>query len=415
MSSDGSAGAPRAVLWFLVSTAFLGSMGIGLVNPVVPFLAAQFVPEADLALIVSVLSMSYAGAAFLAAPALGALSDRFGRRPVLILSVLGSAVGYAIFGAAHSPWLLVCGRLIDGFTAGNFSAAFAALADCTRPEDRGRNFGYLGASVGAGFIVGPAIGGLLARFGVSAPLYFAAALCTSNALFGLLFMPETRARDLPRKPLRIAQLNPLTQLRQLLEEPTLRPLLGVGVCFAVPFAMMTTLLALLSKDCLAWSPTQASAVFVTVGLSDIAVQGLLLGRIVARHGERRAALFGLALAACGLLGMALIYALPRGALMFVSVVAFAVGEGIFTACLSALLSIAAGPDAQGRVQGGNQGLQSLTQIAGPFAGGLLYARVNPAAPFAIGALLLVGTAVLFARIPNSAARAKAGESAPESS
>lgn len=401
MTSVSSRPAPRAGLWFLVTTAFLGAMGIGLVNPIVPYLAERLVPTGDLALLVSALSMSYAGAAFLAAPALGALSDRFGRRPVLILSMLGSAVGYLMFGFAHATWLLICGRLIDGLTAGNFSAAFAALADSTRPEDRGRNFGYMGASVGAGFIVGPAIGGLLARFGNAAPLYFAAGLCTANALFGFFFMPETRSCAAPREPLSLAHLNPFSQLRTLLAAPTLRPLLWTGVSFALPFAMMTTLLALLAKDCLGWSATQASTVFITVGLSDIAVQGLLLGRIITHLGERRAAQLGLALATFGLAGMALIALFPLTWLMFASVVAFAVGEGIFTACLSALLSLAAGPDAQGRVQGGNQGLQSLTQVAGPFTGGLLYARAHRAAPFALGVLLLACTAALFSRTKPS--------------
>jgi len=401
MTSVSTGAAPRAVLWFLVATAFLGSMGMGLVNPIVPYLAERLVPAGDLALLVSALSMTYAGAAFLAAPALGVLSDRFGRRPVLILSTLGSAVGYLMFGAAHATWLLICGRVIDGLTAGNFSAAFAALADSTRPEDRGRNFGYMGASVGAGFIVGPAIGGLLARFGNAAPLYFAAALCTANALFGLFFMPETRSSREPREALSLGHLNPFSQLRELLGKTGLRPLLWAGVSFALPFAMMTTLLALLAKDCLGWSATQASIVFVTVGVSDIAVQGLLLGRLIARLGERRAAQLGLGLAALGLAGMALIAIVPLSWLMFVSVVAFAVGEGIFTACLGALLSIAAGPDAQGRVQGGNQGLQSLTQVVGPFTGGLLYARAHRAAPFALGVALLLGTAILFARAEPS--------------
>src|ERR1700749_4215946 len=124
MTSIRVSASPRATLALLVTTAFLGSLGIGLANPVVPFLAARFVSEQDLALTIGVLSMSYAGAAFLAAPALGALSDRFGRRPILIVSVLGSAIGYVCFGAAHAAWLLVLGRLIDGITAGNFSAVF---------------------------------------------------------------------------------------------------------------------------------------------------------------------------------------------------------------------------------------------------------------------------------------------------
>jgi DHA1 family tetracycline resistance protein-like MFS transporter len=160
---------------------------------------------------------------------------------------------------------------------------------------------------------------------------------------------------------------------------------------------MTTLLALLSKDHLAWSATQASTVFIAVGLCDVAVQGALLGRVLARLGERGAALLGLGLSALGLAGMALIAVVPSTWLMFGAVAAFAVGEGIFSACLSALLSLAAGPQAQGRVQGGSQGLQSLTQIAGPLAGGLLYARVHAAAPFALGAALILCAAALFPR------------------
>jgi DHA1 family tetracycline resistance protein-like MFS transporter len=372
-------------------------MGIGLVNPIVPYLAERFAAERDLALVLGVLAVSYSGAAFLAAPALGELSDRFGRRPVLLLSVLGSAVGYALFGAARATWVLIVGRVIDGLTAGNFSAAFAAMADTTPADARGRNFGYLGASAGAGFIAGPAIGGLLAHFGPSTPLYFAAALSAANALFGFFFMPETRSSDLPSEPLSLVRLNPLTQLRLLLQVQALRPLLTASVLFTVPFAMMTTLLALLSKDRLSWSAAQASTVFIAVGLCDVVVQGALLGRVLKRLGERRAALLGLALAAAGLAGMAAVSALPSTWLMFASVAAFAIGEGIFTACLSALLSFAAGPEAQGRVQGGSQGLQSLTQMAGPLAGGFLYAKVHSALPFALGAVLVACAAGLFPR------------------
>ena len=140
MSSVSARGVPRTLLWFLVCTTFLGAMGIGLVNPIVPYLAERFASQRDLALVPSVLAIAYSGAAFLAAPALGALSDRFGRRPVLLLSVLGSALGYLLFGAAQATWLLIAGRLIDGLTAGNFSAAFAALADSTRAEERGRSW-----------------------------------------------------------------------------------------------------------------------------------------------------------------------------------------------------------------------------------------------------------------------------------
>lgn len=373
-------------------------MGIGLVGPVVPFLAERFARDSrNLAFIVSVLSLSYSAAAFLAAPVLGALSDKYGRRPILIVSVLGSAAGYVMFGLAGATWMLVCGRLIDGLTAGNFSAVFAAVSDSTAPEERGRSFGVVGAGVGAGFILGPAIGGLLSRYGLSAPLYFAAGLAIANALFGFFFMPETRPHELTDAPLRGARLNPFLQLRSLFAIESIRPLLYVSVLFAAPFAMMTTLIALLTKDALGWSASQVSVLFVLIGLGDITVQGFLLGKILRAFGERGAALGGVVLAVLGMLGMAGTALLHVPTLIFFSTVAFAVGEGVFNACLSSLLSQAAGREDQGKVHGGSQGLQSLTQVVGPALGGGLYARVAPPAPFVFGAGLLVAAAWLLGR------------------
>ena len=397
MQAHASSRSPAATLWFLVATAFLGAMGIGLVGPVVPFLAERFAPGGDLAFIVSSLSLSYAAAAFLAAPVLGALSDRYGRRPILIVSVLGSALGYLLFGIAGATWMLVCGRLIDGLTAGNFSAVFAAISDSTAPAERGRSFGLVGAGVGAGFILGPAIGGLLSRFGLSAPLYFAAGLALTNALFGFFFMPETRPADMPRAPWRLTRLNPFAQLRSLLAVDAIRPLLYVSMLFATPFAMMTTLLALLTKDALGWSASQVSVLFVLVGLGDIAVQGFLLGKLLRVLGERRAALGGVALAVLGMAGMAATALFRLPALIYVATVAFAVGEGVFNACLSSLLSQSAGREDQGKVHGGSQGLQSLTQVVGPALGGGLYARFAPSAPFLFGLALLVAAALLLGR------------------
>jgi len=388
---------PRAALGFLLATMFLGAMGIGLVAPVMPFVVARFVAPGHVASLTTALSASYAAASFVAAPALGVLSDRFGRKPVLIVSLLGSVAGYVVFGLADAFWILVVGRLIDGFTAGNFSAVLAAVGDSIRPDDRARIFGYVGATAGAGLIAGPAIGGAIAPLGLAAPVYFAAAVTCANAIFGAIFMRETRARDAAAEPLAIQRLNPIAQLGGLLRITELRPLLVVSMLFAAAIAMMSALVAVFAKDTLGWSVAEVSIVFVLVGGCDIVVQGLLLGRLLRWLGERRAGVFGLGLAVLGLFGMASVRVVASALALVLGVAAFAIGEGIFTACLGSAISNTASSEQQGRVQGGSQSLQSAMQIVAPVIGGLLYSRIDAAAPYVLGGCCVVISALLYAR------------------
>ena len=373
-------------------------MGFGLVGPVLPYLVGRSVSDpSQLALVVSLLSVSYAGCAFVAAPLLGALSDRYGRRPVLLVSLLGSAIGYALFGIGGALWVLFLGRIIDGVTAGNFSALFGILGDSTAPAERGQYFGLIGAAAGGGFILGPAIGGLASKIGLEVPFFMAAGLTLVNLLWGYLLVPETLEPHNRSPALQWAQLNPFMQIAGLFQITALRWLLVAGTLFIIPFAIMTTTLALLLKDSLNWGADQTSLVFIVVGISDIAVQGLLLGWLLKTFGERRVAISALLVAVCGLVGMALLPSIPSTVLVFSSVIAFAVGEGVFTATLGSLLSQSAGPTMQGRVQGGSQALQSLTQVGGPLFGGQLYSRVSSGAPFWAGAgMVLIGAIALLA-------------------
>jgi DHA1 family tetracycline resistance protein-like MFS transporter len=393
-----------AALAFLLATSFLGAMGIGLVAPVLPFLVARYAEPAQVAALVGVLSASYAAAAFVAAPILGTLGDRFGRKPILVVSLFGSSAGYLIFGCAGAFWMLVVGRLVDGFTAGNFSTVFAALSDRTAPDARGRVFGYVGAAAGAGIIAGPAIGGLLARLGTSAPFYVAAAIACANAIFGMLFMQETRPRDRAIAPLTLAQLNPIAQLRSVMAMREVRPLLWSSMLFTIPFAMMGALIGVLAKDSLHWSPTAVSTVFIVVGVCDVAVQGFALGRLSRRVGERRAAVIGLGLCALGTAGMAAVTALASSTVLVVAVGAFAIGEGIFTACLASAISKRASEEHQGRVQGGSQSLQSAMQVCGPIVGGLLYTSIAPAAPYVLGVAFVMLAARMFVSVPETGPR-----------
>ena len=401
-------GPPRATLLFLLASALLGSMGIGLLGPVLPFIVGEQVRgSAAVASALGLLGASYALCAFFAAPALGALSDAWARRPVLLLSLAGSVAGYLVFGWGGALWALFLGRVLDGLTAGTFGALFGMLADVTAPEARGRTFGLLGATFGAGFILGPALGGVLSHFGLNAPVYAAAALSALSLLWGLFLVPESLPVARRDRGLKAARLNPFNQIAALFALPGLRPLLTVGALFSLAFALSTSTLSLLAKDLLRWGPAQTGTVLIAVGLCDIVAQGLLLGPLLRRFGERRVALGGLTSSALGLVGMALLTVWPAPALLYSAVALFAAGEGMFTASLGALLSVVAGPEAQGRVQGGGQALQALASVAGPLGGGQLYARAGAATPAGLGAGLVALAALLtgFAR--------RRGEVAPD--
>ncbi|WP_394848490.1 MFS transporter [Pendulispora brunnea] len=391
----------RASTWFVLhSTAFLNAAGMGLVIPVLPFLAARYAyGPAQVASVVGWLETVYALCAFLAAPLLGALSDAVGRRPVLLISIVGSAVGYALFGCAWALPLLFVSRIVDGLTAGNTSALFAYVGDSTSEEERGRAFGRMGAVSGAGFIVGPALGGLAVRFGgLSAPFYFAAAVTALNAILGFFFLPESLPQE--RRTRAMPTWNPFGQLATLFGWDHVRPLLIVRVLFMAAFACVMTF-PLLAKDGLGWGADKVSFVLICVGLADILVQGLLLGVLDRLLGSTRVLALGIGLTMLGFVGFVAVarFASPSspssstGAVFFGAIVALACGEGLFTATLTAFLSRVAGAEAQGQIQGGSHALQELTGVAMPLVATQLYAHCGPSAPY-LAALLLTGLSAL---------------------
>jgi MFS transporter, DHA1 family, tetracycline resistance protein len=390
MNESSPTSVSRAPLLFMLITAFLFATGISIVFPVLPFIVAKYVPEvSQQAAVIGLLGAAYAFFSFFSSPVLGALSDAYGRRPVLILSLVGSAVGYVLFGIGGSLWVLFLGRIIDGLCAGGMGALFGYVADTTPEEDRGKVFGQIGATVGAGFIVGPAIGGLAAHLSLSAPMYLAAGVSLLNVLWGLFVLPESLAPERRSAHFDAGHLNPLRQLSGALSYPAVRRLVSVSVLFALPLSIMQVTVALLGRDTLAWGPAQVSTLFILVGLSDIVAQGVLLPYLLNAFKERGVAVLGLSLGAAGLVCMALLPVFPHAALLYGSTLAFAIGEGIFNASQGALISVAAPPDAQGQVQGGAQAFGSLAQVAGPLGGGQLYSRFGPGATFGTAAALVL--------------------------
>lgn len=374
----------------MLVTAFLFATGISIVFPVLPFIVAKYVPQvSQQAAVIGVLGAAYAFCSFFSSPVLGALSDAYGRRPVLILSLVGSAVGYVLFGLGGSLWVLFLGRIIDGLCAGGMGALFGYVADTTPEAERGKVFGQIGATVGAGFIVGPAIGGLASHLSLSAPMFLAAGVSLLNVLWGLFVLPESLPVARRTAHFDAGHLNPLRQLSGALSYPAVRRLVSVSVLFALPLSIIQVTVALLGRDTLAWGPAQTSSLFILVGLSDIVAQGVLLPYLLKALKERGVAILGLGLGAVGLVCMALLPAFPHAALLYGSTLAFAIGEGIFNASQGALISVAAPPDAQGQVQGGAQALGSLAQVAGPLGGGQLYSRFGPGATFGTAAGLVL--------------------------
>lgn len=384
---------PRQAVIFILCTAFINLAGIGVIAPVLPALVGRFVPAEAIALHAGLLFSAYSFFQFLAVPTLGALSDRYGRRPVLLLSLLGSALGFALFGLGAEPWmnvfaLLYLGRIIDGITGGNIATIYAFMADITNANQRTRYFAFLGSAAAAGFIAGPLLGGVLSLITPSAPLYAAAVFTLLNVAWGWWAMPESLPPNRRTTTLPLQALNPFKQLANVFSIPILRwPLVGV-LLWTLAFAIIQSNLSALAEVQFQWTPAQISTVFLLIGFINVVAQGSLAPRLAAQWGEARLSIAGLFLQALGFLGVALAAWLNQGALVYAAILLTAPGNALAIPALTGLLSKAVGPRDQGRVQGGSQAVQALGRVLGPLWGGWIFTLLGSPAPYWTGALIL---------------------------
>jgi len=375
-------------------SVFLNFAGFTIIIPVLPFSVARYVPEGQAAAYVSVILSIYALCSFVAAPLLGALSDRFGRRPILVASLLGSALGFAVFGAGGALWVLILGRVIEGLTAGSISAMYAYVADTHQPHDRGAAFGLLGAAGGLGFMCGPALGGLLGQISLSTPLFGAAAVAAANALWVLLAVPESHPPEHRSSRLRWHQANPFGTLIVVMRDGRLKVLFGLAFGFYAAAVLMQSNLSVLLKEQLGFDVGAIGWMLFGVGLMDIVSQGMIAPRLLSRFAESRVVLSGLVLNGAGfiaLFGLAFVHSVM---LLVAGMAVLTLGDGLVQPSLNALISKAAPAGSQGFVQGASQSQQSIARMVAPIAAAALYSGFAGAPYLAGGVIVLVEAAML---------------------
>lgn len=376
----------RAKLGVLFLIVFVDLVGFGMVIPLLPLYAETFQPSP---LTLGFLMASYSAMQFVFAPILGRLSDRFGRRPVLLLSLAGAVAGYALLGVAASLPMLFVSRVVAGIAGANISTAQAVIADITGPEGRARGMGVIGAAFGLGFILGPAFGGLLyEHFGPGAPGLGAAATSAVALVLTWFLLPETL--DPGQRDRAAHEPFTLARLRRALSHPCLGLVLAIYFLTTAAFSGFEVTFAQFFSHKYGIGPKEVSYLLVGIGLVGAIVQGGLIGRLAKRFGEAPLVAAGLLISGVCL---GLVPSMPTLALSGVALGVMAVGVGITNPSLSALASELADPDEVGGILGIYQGLSSLGRIVGPFAGELAYGE-GPNWPLRLASAVFLGCAAL---------------------
>jgi DHA1 family tetracycline resistance protein-like MFS transporter len=385
---------------FILITLVLDAMGFGLIMPVMPALLREIgdIPLSDAALVGGVLSTVFAVMQFLCGPLIGSISDRFGRRPVLLGSLFVMAVDYIIMALAQTFWLLFIGRVIGGVTAATQSTATAVIADISKPEEKAARFGLVGAAFGLGFVLGPMIGGILAEYGTRAPFYAAAALAAANMTFGYFVMPET-VTDRTRRAFTWKRANPLGAFAHVSLNPQVRPFLLMFFLYQIAFFVYPVIWSYFTTARFGWSESTIGLSLAAFGLSMAIVQGGLIRFILRWFGDRGTVLYGLIFNTFAFVVLALV---TEGwmALLFTPITALG---AVVIPALQGILSKMTADDSQGELQGVLSSISALGMILSPLLMITVFAWFAaedaaiflPGAPFLVSALLMLVCMAVF--------------------
>ncbi|MBV8094156.1 MAG: TCR/Tet family MFS transporter [Acetobacteraceae bacterium] len=388
---------PALPVIFVLITLGIDAIGIGIVIPIVPELVRELghLDASAASAWVGGLVATYAAAQVFAGPILGGLSDRFGRRPIILASVAGLGANYLLLAFAPTlSWLFV-GRVLAGITGANVSASTAYIADITPPADRARRFGLIGAVFGCAFIVGPGIGGGLGAVDLRLPFLAAAGLAFCNFLYGLLILPESLPRE-RRRLFSWKRANPAGSFRALAADPGIARLALGWACMWFGLGALQSTFVLYTGLRFGWGPPNNGAALAAIGLSQAVVQGLLVRRIIVGLGERRAAMAG---QACTAMAYAIYGSATRGWMMYPGIVVQALGA-VANPAMRALISIRAGPDRQGEIQGALSSVEGVTAIISPVVASSLFGAFSApgARPYMPGAGFYAAAALYLAAL-----------------
>ncbi len=371
-------------LLIIFLTIFVNLIGFGIIVPLLPFYAETFGASP---VVIGLLFAVFSLCQLIAAPALGDLSDRYGRRPVLVFSLAGTVVSFVMLALAHSVAMLFLARIVDGLSGGNISTARAYVADITEPKDRARAYGLIGAAFGLGFIMGPALSGMLARVSYTAPIWAAAALTLVATAMAWLWLPETVHRA------QAGTGNPLSYLPELFRRPVMRRVLTIDFLYWFSFSIFQTTFSLFAARRFGFDASSTGYLFAGFGVLGAVIQGGFIRPIVRRAGDKATFVAGILFSVVGLVAGGLAHSVP---LFVLALVPLAIGMGFGHPTVSSLISRAGRGDEQGRVQGAASAVESLGRTLGPVWGSGSLQRYGESTPFLTGAAFLALTLLVVA-------------------
>jgi DHA1 family tetracycline resistance protein-like MFS transporter len=380
-------------LLIIFLTIFVNLVGFGIIIPLLPFYAETFGASP---LVIGLLFAVFSLCQLAAAPALGDLSDRYGRRPILIFSLAGTVLSFVMLALAHSVAMLFAARIVDGLSGGNISTARAYVADVTEPKDRARAYGIIGAAFGLGFILGPALSGVLSGISYTAPIWAAAGLTMVATVMAWLWLPETVHRA------QAGAGNPFSYLPELLRRAPVRRILTIDFFYWFAFAMFQTTFSLFVARRFGFGVSKTGYFFAAFGLLGAVIQGGFIRPIVKRLGDKPTFLLGLGFSALGLAAAATAHSVT---LFSIALVPLAIGMGFGHPTVSSLVSLVARGDEQGRVQGAAGAIESLGRTMGPVLGNASLERYGESTPYISAAAFLLLTLLLSVgfRVPSDEA------------
>lgn len=386
----------KNILKFLFAVVLFDSIGATILVTVQAFIVQEY---STTALAVSLLMALYAAAQFIGAPILGRVSDRYGRRPILLICLLGSAIGYFIFGIGGALWVLYLSRIIDGFTGGNVSIAQAYIADVSSDKDRTKNLGLIGVSFGLGFIIGPLFGGLFSQISLVAPAYAAGIFSLAATVIGFFILPESlthEKRNLVN--IKLKDLNPLKSIGKMFSIPVLGMLLFVYCIVNFTFNGFNINAPVFLIYKFSVQPLEIAAMLFIVGIMMAIVQGGLIGKLTSKFGDKKLIMTGIMIQAVGFL---LFFLVPSFWMIYLIGAVISAGAALRMPTMYSLLSKCVPASEQGELFGVSTSLFALMNVLGPLWAGLVYDQVMPSAPYWTAAALLVIAFILMARLKGT--------------